>query len=181
MAQASGIGKRLQKFLPKIDVVFSSPYLRTMRTRDLLIEECSALGHARQITDARLTEKRTGEVKKDYISYFILNPAEFLKVRAIGREFYYDYQPPGGESSQQVITRVKPFVNDLYSRYKGQNMFIIAHKVSIFALIATLEGKTSREHYLQLDTPQNQIANGGLTSYCWQNDGQLHRAKFNQT
>ncbi len=180
MKQARIIGENLADSMPELDVVFCSPFTRAIRTRDVIAEGCSAVQNARQVVDARLIEKQTGAVKKDYWSFFVLNPNEFLKVISIGPQFVFDFQPPGGENSQQVIARVTPFVEELRDHYQGQSLLIVSHKVCIFALMAVLEGRTSRKEYLRLDSPDHQSANGGLTTYAFQFDGSVDRLSFNR-
>lgn len=172
-AQARKLGRDLHEHLAKIDVIFCSPYVRAVRTKDLLLETCPALRQAKHHIKHRLVEKSMGEIRRDFMSYFILKPSEFIRAKNAGH-YYYDYQPPEGESSRQVIARVNLFVEELLTGWQGQTILIVAHKVTIMAIMAIFEHKTARDQYLTIDTVENAIHNGALVSY-FQNNGCFHR------
>lgn len=177
--QARTVGRHVKEMLADVDVVLHSPYLRTRRTLELLAEGCLGVQRARRLADERLLEKRTGPVKKDYISFFTLYPDELVRAQAIGAEYYYDYAPPQGESSRQVIARVRPFVDDLFEHYQGVNLLIVAHRVVLLAIVAIFEQKTARADFLQLDSPAQGIDLAGFST-CRIQHRQIIRVRYNQ-
>ena len=177
--QAHQIGQGLQSELTELDVVFVSPYCRAMQTLAIVGEHCEAVRHARHLSNKRLTEKYTGAIKKDYVSFFVLNPWELVKAQQVGQNYHYAYQPPEGESSQQVIERIRPFVQELLHNYAEQHVLIVAHQVVLLAIVAVLEHKTSQEAFHELDTKPNQFSVGGFSSFHVQDD-RIQRTQSNR-
>lgn len=179
MMQAQAVGLRARSILANVDVVFYSPYLRARRTLAILSKYCPGVHRACQLADERLIEKRTGPVKKDYSSFFALHPAELLRAQSTGSDYWYEYAPPGGESSRQVIERVRSFVDDLFEQYQGAHVLIVAHRVSLLATVAIFEQKTARSDFLQLDTPEQGIDLAGFSTFMVQ-DRQIMQIRYNQ-
>jgi broad specificity phosphatase PhoE len=60
-----------------------------------------------------------------------------------GTEFTRKY--PGGESWEDVKTRLKPFLNELYEKFPEQSVLIVSHGGPIRAIRSYLEDKTLEE------------------------------------
>lgn len=178
--QAHHLGRQLKHHIADtLDAVVYSPYLRAAQTKNILSERWPALHAAQHIPDSRLREKHAGDVKKDYISYFVQHPAELLAAKATRLHYYYGYQPPHGENSEQVMARVQPFVRELLTQYRGKTVLVVAHKISLMAIMAHLEHKTSTEQFLDFDVPANRLDNGGFTFYHVPESGTAIRETHN--
>ena len=120
-----------------IDVIFSSVLQRATKTAELAIKEMNleqfwSDGQLLMTKDQSLNER-------DYGDLVGLNKEETAnkygkeQVRICRRS--YDVSPPGGESLENVVTRVKPyFINFIEPKInEGQDVLITAHGNSLRA------------------------------------------------
>ena len=137
IAEANVAGQLMKKNKVHIDVIFSSVLQRATKTAELAIKEMNleqfwSDGQLLMTKDQSLNER-------DYGDLVGLNKEETAnkygkeQVRIWRRS--YDVSPPGGESLENVVTRVKPyFINFIEPKInEGQDVLIAAHGNSLRA------------------------------------------------
>ena len=137
IAEAKVAGQLMKKNKVHIDVIFSSVLQRATKTDELAIKEMNleqfwSDGQLLMTKDQSLNER-------DYGDLVGLNKEE--TANKYGKEQVhiwrrsYDVSPPGGESLENVVTRVKPyFINFIEPKIsEGQNVLIVAHGNSLRA------------------------------------------------
>ena len=137
IAEAKVAGQLMKKNKVHIDVIFSSVLQRATKTAELAIKEMNleqfwSDGQLLMTKDQSLNER-------DYGDLVGLNKEETAnkygkeQVRIWRRS--YDISPPGGESLENVVTRVKPyFINFIEPKInEGQDVLITAHGNSLRA------------------------------------------------
>ena len=137
IAEAKDAGQLMKKNKVHIDVIFSSVLQRATKTAELAIKEMNleqfwSDGQLLMTKDQSLNER-------DYGDLVGLNKEETAnkygkeQVRIWRRS--YDVSPPGGESLENVVTRVKPyFINFIEPKInEGQDVLIAAHGNSLRA------------------------------------------------
>ena len=135
--EAKVAGQLMKKNKVHIDVIFSSVLQRATKTAELAIKEMNleqfwSDGQLLMTKDQSLNER-------DYGDLVGLNKEETAnkygkeQVRIWRRS--YDVSPPGGESLENVVTRVKPyFINFIEPKInEGQDVLIAAHGNSLRA------------------------------------------------
>lgn len=115
------------RFLPALDLIVSSPLLRTRRLAEYLAQaqRCAIK------SDARLIEKHFGlwegrawnEIPRDEIDAWAADVTA--------------YAPPGGESAYQLMLRITHLLHDLLL-LPEQYIALVAHGGSIRAILAQL-------------------------------------------
>ena len=137
IAEAKVAGQLMKKNKVHIDVIFSSVLQRATKTAELAIKEMNleqfwSDGQLLMTKDQSLNER-------DYGDLVGLNKEETAnkygkeQVRIWRRS--YDVSPPGGESLENVVTRVKPyFINFIEPKInEGKDVLITAHGNSLRA------------------------------------------------
>ena len=137
IAEAKVAGQLMKKNKMHIDVIFSSVLQRATKTAELAIKEMNleqfwSDGQLLMTKDQSLNER-------DYGDLVGLNKEE--TANKYGKEQVhiwrrsYDVPPPGGESLENVVTRVKPyFINFIEPKInEGQDVLIAAHGNSLRA------------------------------------------------
>jgi isoleucyl-tRNA synthetase len=113
------------KKLKKIDLIFSSDFVRTKETAQLAARY---FGIKKIIYDKRLREINTGifngKNEKEYHSYFSSLEEKFYKT------------PPKGENLTQLKNRVAEFLYEIDRKYSHKNILIISHEYPIWLLFA---------------------------------------------
>lgn len=117
----------------KIDLIFSSPILRTKETAEMVAKK---LGVEVKY-DERLRELSTGFFDGDsYDKYehFIDSTQErFLQ------------KPPGGESLVDARTRVFKCIKEIEEQYHDKIILIVSHEIPLWMLASSMLGLTGRE------------------------------------
>lgn len=135
------ITKTLEKFKKEnpnkhIDIVISSPLLRTHETANLVI---STLGVSQKTTidNALLKEINTGifngKKVSEYRKYFSSVQERFIKT------------PPEGENLNDVKKRLAQFMQETESHYEGKTILIVSHEDTLWILESMLSGKTDAD------------------------------------
>ena len=156
IAEAKVAGQLMKKNKVHIDVIFSSVLQRATKTAELAIKEMNleqfwSDGQLLMTKDQSLNER-------DYGDLVGLNKEETAnkygkeQVRIWRRS--YDVSPPGGESLENVVTRVKPyFVNFIEPKIsEGQNVLIVAHGNSLRATMIQV-GLYKAEEISKIEIP----------------------------
>ena len=154
--EAKVAGQLMKKNKVHIDVIFSSVLQRATKTAELAIKEMNleqfwSDGQLLMTKDQSLNER-------DYGDLVGLNKEE--TANKYGKEQVhiwrrsYDVSPPGGESLENVVTRVKPyFVNFIEPKIsEGQNVLIVAHGNSLRATMIQV-GLYKAEEISKIEIP----------------------------
>lgn len=116
-----------------IDLIFTSPLLRTEETAKIVAE---VLG-LRPKTDERLRELEfgifNGKSEKEFTGYF------HSKDERISKE------TPGGENYADVLERVWDFFVEINEKYKGKNILIVSHQAPLLLLLGEINGNSILE------------------------------------
>jgi len=156
IAEAKVAGQLMKKNKVHIDVIFSSVLQRATKTAELAIQEMNleqfwSDGQLLMTKDQSLNER-------DYGDLVGLNKEE--TANKYGKEQVhiwrrsYDVSPPGGESLENVVTRVKPyFINFIEPKIsEGQNVLIVAHGNSLRATMIQV-GLYKAEEISKIEIP----------------------------
>jgi len=156
IAEAKVAGQLMKKNKVHIDVIFSSVLQRATKTAELAIKEMDleqfwSDGQLLMTKDQSLNER-------DYGDLVGLNKEETAnkygkeQVRIWRRS--YNVSPPGGESLENVVTRVKPyFINFIEPKIsEGQNVLIVAHGNSLRATMIQV-GLYKAEEISKIEIP----------------------------
>ena len=181
-AQACALGKWFSQ-MPEHErpqTVLTSPYIRALRTADI-IRDCGGFSpEARRPTpDERLREKEFGILDRlTSVGIAQLHPEQAEFRRILGK-FYH--RPPGGESWCDVILRLRSALDTLSLHYAERRVLIVSHQVVVLCLRYLLECLTEEE-ILAIDR-SGDVANCSVTEYRLDRDrapnGELKLARYN--
>ncbi len=132
--QVEATGKTLAK--EKIDLIITSPVLRTRETAALMAE---ALGvPADQVVlDERLREVGFGELEGGSVAKF----HAFFS----GRAERFTKAPPAGENFHEVKARALQSLYEIDARYAGKNILLITHEAVGWLLMVGAQGFNDHE------------------------------------
>ena len=145
------------------DVVMTSPYVRAVRTGELIHQEGGlALADAKEfIVDERLREKEFGILDRlTRMGIAELHPEQAEFRRLLGK-FYH--RPPGGESWCDVILRLRSALDTISLHHNGRRVLILAHQVVVLCMRYLIENLTEQE-ILAIDRVGD-VANCAITEY----------------
>ncbi len=142
--------------------ILTSPYLRALRTAEL-IRESAGLDAERVTTtcDERLREKEFGILDKFTRDGIAQVHPEQAELRLILGKFYH--RPPGGESWCDVILRLRSVLDTLTREYPGERVLIVCHSVVVSCFRYLLE-RMSEQDILKVDQ-ENEVSNCSVTHY----------------
>jgi len=156
IAEAKIAGQLMKKNKVHIDVIFSSVLQRATKTAELAIKEMNL---EQFWTDGQLLMTKDQSLnERDYGELVGLNKEE--TANKYGKEQVhiwrrsYDVSPPGGESLENVVTRVKPyFINFIEPKInEGQDVLIAAHGNSLRATMIQV-GLYKAEEISKIEIP----------------------------
>lgn len=113
-----------------IDMIFSSPLLRTKQTAGIVAKELNVPVKF----DKRLREVGFGALNNKPITQ-IRNYFKNENDR-ISRNF------PRGETYQQIVDRMHAFLKEINKKYRGKNILIVSHKAPLWMLENKVQGFT---------------------------------------
>ncbi len=118
----------------KIDIIVSSPYMRTRETASLVAQELG-ISPESVLPDPRLGEWNVGSEYngKSIEKFFVVRNAY---------ENRYEFKMPDGESYAEVLKRMGEFIYDIEQKYSGQKILIVTHGAPARALSQVAEGFT---------------------------------------
>ena len=156
IVEAKVAGQLMKKNKVHIDVIFSSVLQRATKTAELTIKEMNL--EQFWSDDQLLMTKDQSLNERDYGDLVGLNKEE--TANKYGKEQVhiwrrsYDVSPPGGESLENVVTRVKPyFINFIEPKISvGQNVLIVAHGNSLRATMIQV-GLYKAEEISKIEIP----------------------------
>ena len=154
--EAKTAGQILSKNNITIDIIFSSILQRANKTAELTIKEMN-LGNLWE--GKKLIMKRDLSLnERDYGDLVGLNKEETAK--KFGKDQVhiwrrsYDVPPPGGESLENVVERVKPFFSKFIQPeiIRGKNVLLVAHGNSLRATMIQV-GLYKTEEISKIELP----------------------------
>jgi len=149
------------------DVIFSSPYMRTIQTSQHIAEQSPT---APQI----MMEERVREIEfgiLDGLAHQGIKeryPEEWARRE---REGKYWYRPPGGESRPDVALRVHSFLGALTRDFRQKKVLVVCHSVVVLIFRRLLE-RWDEAKYLEVDQ-EDDVLNCAMTTYRF--DPKEHR------
>ncbi len=143
------------------DVIYVSPYLRTMETYETMVAVWPELKFVRMVSDPRVQERSYGKVANnvDWRVYFTLNPEQKEIFDAFGEHAAYRYSYPGGESIHGVKQRVASFLNSIHREYPGKKVLIVTHTLIVMVLRLIIE-ELSIDDFIKMDKKDKPVNNG---------------------
>lgn len=130
-AQLLDIASDMKK--EKVQLIFTSPYLRTKKTAEAIAKATKA----KVIVDKRLAEIQCGNFnwrsEREYHGYFSSKIDRFFKA------------PPGGETLTEVRVRMLAFIRDIDKKYSGKRIAIVSHGDCLWLLDSALRGLTNEQ------------------------------------
>lgn len=115
----------------KIDLIFSSDFLRTKETAEMVAQEIN-YDKSKIIYDPRLREVNGGIFDggklMDYVNFFASAEERFVK------------EPEKGENFLDLKKRVGQFIYETDKKYSGKNILIVSHEAPIWQLISAAKG-----------------------------------------
>jgi len=144
------------------DVIFVSPYLRTLQTLHFLKEEWPELGTAKEYHEERIRERDHGLslLYNDWRIYHVLHPEQAELQLLLGE---YDYRFLNGENIPDVRQRTHSWIATLTREFAGKRVMAITHHLTILATRANFE-RLGPEEFLHLDKNDKPV-NCGVTRY----------------
>ena len=179
--QALETGKKLNSSISLPDLIYVSPYRRTMQTLECLIEGWPEMAHVSVISEERIREHEYGltNIYNDWRVYFALNPIQGILYKQEGD---YIYRYLNGESKADVRERVRSFISTLVRENADQNILIVAHNIMTLAIRSNLE-RWLPDKFLTMDKTDKPI-NCGVTIYKGDpnlgKNGRLVLEKYNE-
>ncbi|MBU4204724.1 histidine phosphatase family protein [Patescibacteria group bacterium] len=129
----------MKKDNARIDLIFSSDYLRTRQTTDIVAKKLKI----KDIQfDKRLRDINIGVLHGKHISAykkFFNDESQRFKIT-----------PDNGESWNDVRNRVKEFIEEIDKKYKDKNILIVSHGDPLWFLAGVLNGFQTDEQYLNV-------------------------------
>lgn len=160
--QAEKMADNLKNTIPLPDIIFVSPYERTLHTLQHMFKTWPELRKIKTVEEGRIREQEHGllNLYGDWRIYQALYP-EQRKLHQLEGRYYYRF--PQGESVEDVRERTRSWFNTLVRDFSGKNVLAITHHLTILAVRANME-RLDAQQFLDLDTNNTPI-NAGVTIY----------------
>lgn len=156
------VGARLPEFVALPDVIFVSPYIRTLDTLAGLQAGWPELAKVKVVKERRLREQEHGRaiLFNDWRAFQVLHPDQRL-LREVDGRYWYRY--PQGESVADVQDRMQLFQETLTRDFAGKRVLCVTHHLTILAFRANME-RWGAEEFIAVDENDPPI-NCGVTMY----------------
>lgn len=157
-------GEKLNEVFEVPDVIFVSPYVRTLDTLKWLIIGWPELAKVKTYEDERIREREhgLGLLYNDQEVFDVLWP-EQKALREI--EGGYWYRPPQGESIPDVRARNREWIDTIIREFAGQKVMVVTHHINILAIRANLERMNHQEFLSLRADKKSKPVNCGVTLY----------------
>ena len=156
--QAVATGRFLRERF-NFDVIFSSPYLRTIQTSELITAQMS--GPPSITHEERIREIEFGAL--DGLTRDGIRKLYPLELARREREGKYWYRPPGGESRPDVALRIHSFLGTLAREYRRKTVLVVCHSVVVLIFRRLLE-RWDEAQYMKVDR-EDEVLNCSITAY----------------
>ena len=156
--QAIQTGKFLRG-LGAFDVIFSSPYMRTLQTSRHIAQQFNPPPGI--VLEERVREIEFGVL--DGLTHHGIKERYPDEWERREREGKYWYRPPGGESRPDVALRVHSFLGALTRDFRQKKVLVVCHSVVVLIFRRLLE-RWDEAKYLEVDR-EDDVLNCGVTTY----------------
>lgn len=160
--QALATGQALRDKIRIPDIIFVSPYDRTMQTLEYMKKGWPQLKDVEFREDERIREQEHGLelLYTDWRIFYAINPEQ--------KDYYdledsYWYRYPQGESAPDVRLRNRLWVTTVIREYSEKQILEVTHHLNILAQRAEFE-RLSEKQFVYLDQNHKPI-NCGVTTY----------------
>lgn len=115
--------EQVSQGLPQdIDIIFFSPLKRAKETAEIINRYLNKPFESRD----ELKERNYGSLSgKTWENIAVISKIE--NIYELDKTFRYDYRPFGGESVEEVKSRLLRFIEELKSKYDGKKVLIVTH------------------------------------------------------
>ncbi len=160
--QAQTTAEKLQNLIALPDVIFVSPYQRTIETLCWMKKGWPELEDVKIYEEERIREKEHGLalLYNDWRVFHVLHPEQKL-LHDLEGEYWYRF--PQGENVPDVRERLRSWQGTLIRDFAGKNVLAVTHHLSILALRANME-RLSADEFIELDHKEPP-ANCSVTIY----------------
>ena len=119
-----------------INLIFASPYERAKQSAIIVSKMIGVdnINYDNRIIDIDLGKFMGGLTQDSEVFY------------STGS---FDSRPDGGESWNDILKRVREFLEELETKYKGQNILIVSHADPIWLMAGYLRGYKNEEEFLE--------------------------------
>src|ERR1035437_6416969 len=140
-SQSLELAKQLKS--KKISTIYTSPYLRTRETADIL---CEGIGLDKKsiAVDDRIHEYNFGDFDGKKFTDYLKHEEEFTTS--------YDVPLPNGESYQDSKNRFGQFVFDIDTKHKNETILVVTHGIGLEVMAAIAEGAAAVRSKEIIDT-----------------------------
>jgi len=121
-----------------VNLIFSSPYLRTKQTAEITAK---ILGIENIIFDERLIDIDLG--------IFMGESTEKSTKFYLGEKPSFDNRPENGESWNDILSRVKSFLDEVEKKYDNKNILIVSHADPIWLMVGYLREYKNESIFLE--------------------------------
>jgi len=160
--QARVTGEKMKKELELPDIIYVSPYKRTLQTLVHITRGWPELDKVRVVKDERVREQEHGLtlLYNDRRVFETLYPEQRL-LREQEGEYWYRF--PQGENVPDVRLRNRSWISTLIREFADKNVLTVTHHLNILATRANLE-RLDAEEFIRLDREEKPV-NCGVTVY----------------
>ncbi|MCR4334632.1 MAG: class I tRNA ligase family protein [Patescibacteria group bacterium] len=148
--ESKSAGEKLKK--EKIDIIISSPFVRTRETADIIADAINYPKEKIEI-DNRIEEVRFGIFEGK-------NAVEYHKWFKSSEE-YFTKTPEGGENFNDIRIRVGKFLYDIDSKYENKNILVVSHDTPAWLMFGVNKGETMKQ-LLTGEVKDDFIPNAGI-------------------
>ncbi len=130
-----------------IDLIFASPFLRTKQSAEITSEilKIENINYDDRLIDIKMGEF-AGRPFEDYKNFFGDISERFEK------------RPAGGESWNNVIKRLRSFLDDVEKNYKGKNILVVSHGDPVWLMAGIIRGFEKDGEFLNVrKTKENNL------------------------
>ncbi len=156
------VGARLPEFIGLPDVIFVSPYIRTLDTLAGLQAGWPELKKVKVVEEERLREQEHGLaiLFNDWRAFQTIHPDQRRLREAEGR---YWYRYPQGENVPDVRARTRSLMATFTREFAGKRVMCVTHHLAALAVRANME-RWGASEFIQTDE-DNPPVNCGFTMY----------------
>jgi broad specificity phosphatase PhoE len=156
------VGANLPKHIALPNIIYVSPYERTLHTLEGIKEGWPELRDVPTVEEDRLREQEHGLalLYNDWRVFQTIHPDQ-RALRELDGRYWYRY--PQGENVPDVRERARSIQNTLVREHAGERVLIITHHLWLLALRANME-RWDAEEFIRVDEDEKPI-NCGVTIY----------------
>lgn len=160
--QAIKTGEKIKEVIDLPDVIFVSPYDRTLHTLENLVKGWPELADVETYEDERIREREHGLalLYNDWRVFHVLHPDQRHLYKLEGP---YWYRYPQGENIPDVRLRARSIIETCIREFSEKNVLFVTHHETILSIRANLERLDANE-FMRIDKKEKHI-NCGVTHY----------------